>query len=645
MASQPLAGLRAFLKRARNFHGSTSSAARSGSPAPRKAAQRHSLPSAARVRASGISRAVALTLGLIATFALPLLTLAAVTAACFLAPPLSRLDSSPLSIALRWSAAPRPGVSAARVLFWSGADALLLSAATAYWILRLRVAMQSGDMRAKRFLLRLLLCVPAIAGVMIARIAHATSLSGHGIEIAAAMAGLIASALLIATIIGRSASTIAVLAIAMVVSLTAALPPWATVAAALGAIAGQYPARFVRNRRTVVRCAVFVMGACGLVAGAAALLTGQTPGESVSTGLQAVLTGCLGAALWFALLTMLERPFQLTTPLGLLELLDPTRTILERFSRQAPGTFAHSLMVGHLAASAADAIGADALLCRVAAQYHDIGKLCRAQFFKENQQGGNVHDRLAPSLSAIIVNSHVRDGERMAKELGLPPVIQDIIMQHHGTTLMRYFYFQAAGGLDPAKADALQSQFRYPGPKPQSREAGIMMLADACEAASRTLRNPSREKIRALVDDIVDDRIGDKQLDECPLTLRDITAIRSALADVICATMHERVEYPTGIDAAPVAATEAVRAPLDDLNLESAPSSSPANSYANFDPAILLSLDTPPLGLGDRRESVAPGAHQPEAAAHGRRPHAKRLAHGIAPAARPARRGTQRPPD
>ncbi len=381
---------------------------------------------------------------------------------------------------------------------------------------------------------------------MIARIAHATSLSGHGIEIAAAMAGLIASALLIATIIGRSASTIAVLAIAMVVSLTAALPPWATVAAALGAIAGQYPARFVRNRRTVVRCAVFVMGACGLVAGAAALLTGQTPGESVSTGLQAALTGCLGAALWFALLTMLERPFQLTTPLGLLELLDPTRTILERFSRQAPGTFAHSLMVGHLAASAADAIGADALLCRVAAQYHDIGKLCRAQFFKENQQGGNVHDRLAPSLSAIIVNSHVRDGERMAKELGLPPVIQDIIMQHHGTTLMRYFYFQAAGGLDPAKADALQSQFRYPGPKPQSREAGIMMLADACEAASRTLRNPSREKIRALVDDIVDDRIGDKQLDECPLTLRDITAIRSALADVICATMHERVEYPAG---------------------------------------------------------------------------------------------------
>ena len=643
MASHPLAGVRAFLKRLSNFHAFSVNAARAGAVAPRKSAQRNSLPQSNRARTPGIRRAAAQAIGLIAALMFPLIALAAVLAACFLVPPLSLLDASPFSAALRWSAMPRPVLSIQRVLFWSGADVLLVSAATAYWVLRLRRAMQSGDMRAKRFLLRLLLCVPAIAGVMIARIAHVTSLSGHGIEIAAAMAGMIASALLIATIIGRSASTFAVLAIAMVVSLTAALPPWATFAAALGAIAGQYPARFVRNRRTVVRCAVFVMGACGVVAGVAALLTGQSPGASISTGLEAVLTGCLGAALWFTLLTMLERPFQLTTPLGLLELLDPTRTILERFSRQAPGTFAHSLMVGHLAASAADAIGADALLCRVAAQYHDIGKLCRAQFFKENQQGGNVHDRLAPSLSAIIVNSHVRDGERMAKELGLPPVIQDIITQHHGTTLMRYFYYQAADGMDPAKAGALQSQFRYPGPKPQSREAGIMMMADACEAASRTLRNPNRESVRVLVDDIVDDRIADKQLDECPLTLRDISAIRSALTDVICATMHERVEYPGAIGAsgAPV---DAERVPLDDLTLDLPPAVLPSESYENFDPAV-LSLDKPPLGLGDRRESVIGSGEQPETIAHGRRPHAKRFAHGFAPAARPVRRGTQRPPD
>jgi putative nucleotidyltransferase with HDIG domain len=264
-----------------------------------------------------------------------------------------------------------------------------------------------------------------------------------------------------------------------------------------------------------------------------------------SIAMQCLVTCCLGAAAWFTLLSCLERPFELSTPLGLLELLDPTRPILERFAREAPGTYAHSIMVGHLAATAADSIGADSLLCRVAAQYHDIGKLSRAQFFKENQpEGQNIHDRINPSLSAIVVNSHVKDGERMAKELGLPASIRDIITQHHGTTLMRYFYFRAAE-MSPARLnDPLEYQFRYSGPKPQTKEAAIMMLADSIEAASRTLNHPSPETIDALIINIINERVDDKQLDECPITIKDLAKIRETFNYVLGAMLHQRIEYP-----------------------------------------------------------------------------------------------------
>jgi putative nucleotidyltransferase with HDIG domain len=468
------------------------------------------------------------------------------------------------------------------LIFWLVINSGLLILASWYWLVCFRRA--ENERKQRRFILRFICTIPAFAGLMAASVISGSNLGGQVVAASLGTAGVIASALLMATVIGLRASTIAVAGMAAVMGLMDIFPAWATVAAVAGAIAGQYMARSVRDRSAMVRCAELVSVAAALSAFVASLLSGRDLASAGSVAFQAALTGCFGSAIWFTLLTTMERPFELTTPLGLLELLDPTRPMLARFAREAPGTFAHSLMVGHLAASAAEPIGADPLLCRVAAQYHDLGKLCRAQFFKENQREGvNVHDRLAPSLSAIVVTSHVKDGERMAKELGLPPVIRDIITQHHGTSLMQYFYYRASEGTQRRADDSLQYQFRYPGPKPQTKEAGIMMMADAIEAASRTLTRPTRESVRELVDQIIDDRISDHQLDECPLTLKDITIIRVTLAEVVCAVLHQRVEYPGAFcDEEPAGSEQDGRAEFD--------------FYEDFDPAVLFTLSDDVFG-------------------------------------------------
>ncbi len=503
----------------------------------------------------------------------PVVALALLVVACFTLPIRSFSASRPALVtnAVFEIPAMRPHASPESLIFWLFANSALLGVVYFYW--RQRFHLASPHTSERRFALRLILTVPAFTGLLWATVISRSDLGGHTVAESLAMAGIIATCLLTASVLGRSAATMTAAILVTLLGLLNLLPAWAIAAALAGALAGQYPARFLRHRVGVVRCAALVMAACVIGAFVTALFTGREIGTAASLGVLAMLNGCLGAAIWFTLLTMMERPYQLTTPLGLLELLDPTRPILAQFAREAPGTFAHSLMVGHLAASAAEAIGADPLLCRVAAQYHDLGKMRRAQFFVENQSDENVHDRLAPSLSALIVNSHVREGEKMAKEQGLPPVISDIIMQHHGTTLMRYFFSQASAGVKARDLARLQHHFRYPGPKPQTKEAGIMMLADAIEAASRTLAHPTRESVRTLIDSIVDDRINDDQLDECPLTLKDLRVVRETLTDVVCAMMHQRVEYP----APHICSEEAPQATID--------------LYEDFDPAIVSAID------------------------------------------------------
>lgn len=248
---------------------------------------------------------------------------------------------------------------------------------------------------------------------------------------------------------------------------------------------------------------------------------------------------------WFGVMA-LERPFGILTHSTLLEMSAFDRPLLRQLCAVAPGTYAHSMMVGALAEAGAQAVEADGLLCRVGGYYHDIGKMNRPDFFIENQRNDNIHGRLSPSLSALIITAHVRDGIEMAKQHRLPAEIRDIIAQHHGTTLISYFYRQAladnVGG--DCTPPGLEERFRYPGPKPQTREAAIVMLADSVEAAARCIDKPNREKLENLIGNIVRGKIEDGQLDQCPLTFADVKKITDAFLHVLRAMMHGRIDYP-----------------------------------------------------------------------------------------------------
>lgn len=259
-----------------------------------------------------------------------------------------------------------------------------------------------------------------------------------------------------------------------------------------------------------------------------------------------LLNGMLAGWVAVGALPMFEQFSGITTHFRLMDLSHMNEPLLRRLTLEAPGTYQHSMMVANLAEQAARAIDADALLCRVGAYYHDIGKMKRPRFFIENQMGlENPHDKLAPSLSTRIIHSHVKDGVEMAKAAKLPDVLIDFIAQHHGTALVGYFYHQAcARSAEPV----FEEDFRYPGPKPQTRETAVLMLCDGLEAAARTLSAPTPEKLTELVEKMVKHNLDDGQLDESGLSLRDIKIIKDTLSKALQGIYHARIEYP---DAAP----------------------------------------------------------------------------------------------
>ncbi len=302
----------------------------------------------------------------------------------------------------------------------------------------------------------------------------------------------------------------------------------------------------IRNRADIVRAAVIVSAvnvATTVVAHGATMST--LPDGIGAHALWSTVVGSGSVLLFVFFAALLERMFRLTTHLTLLELSDHNNPLLRRLEMEAPGTYQHSIVVGNLSESAADAIGADSLFCRVASYYHDVGKIVRPHFFVENQVGESRHSALSPSLSALIVTSHVKDGVELAEEHRLPPPIINIIREHHGTCLIKYFFHQAvtSGG---ESVPALEYQFRYDGPRPQSKESGIIMLADSAEAASRTLQKPTPSRVRDLIERIVRDRLADGQLDECELTFRDLEKIIAAFTRSLSTRLHARVEYPVG---------------------------------------------------------------------------------------------------
>ncbi|MFY9552599.1 MAG: HDIG domain-containing metalloprotein, partial [Thermoanaerobaculia bacterium] len=244
-------------------------------------------------------------------------------------------------------------------------------------------------------------------------------------------------------------------------------------------------------------------------------------------------------------LPIFEHLFSVVTDIRLLELSNQNLPLLRTLALEAPGTYQHSLMLGHLAEAAAEAIGADALLARVSGYYHDIGKTKMPDYFIENQpKGYNRHDRLEPSMSALIIAAHVKEGVEMAKKARLPEPIVTAIREHHGTKLIRYFYQKALTRSDPAQGPVRETEYRYPGPRPSTRILGILMIADAVEAASRTLVEPTPAKIRAMIQTIMDDCLRDGQFDDCDLTMRDLASIIDALEHSVNTVFHHRIDYP-----------------------------------------------------------------------------------------------------
>ena len=302
----------------------------------------------------------------------------------------------------------------------------------------------------------------------------------------------------------------------------------------------------VTKRATVMAVGLATMLIAAIAIFAAELATGASAGIALRECLWGFPNGFMAGVLALLSLMLLENIFNLTTPLRLLELADPAHPLLKKLLQVAPGTYNHSIQMGALAEAAAEAIGANPLLARVGAYYHDIGKTVRPEYFVENQiYVDNPHDRLSPNLSKLAITAHVRDGEHLGKLYGLPQPVMDIMKQHHGTSVLAYFFHKAK---ETAKEPVYEESYRYEEQKPRSKEAAIIMLADSVEAAVRAMENPTRRKIQGVIQEIIKQKIQDGQLDESALTQGDLHKIRDSFDTSLLGLVGHRIRYPEAQD-------------------------------------------------------------------------------------------------
>jgi putative nucleotidyltransferase with HDIG domain len=349
----------------------------------------------------------------------------------------------------------------------------------------------------------------------------------------------------------------------------------------------------LRERQTLIRMSIVIAIMLSLMTVLDQLIALPSIGvetttylsSMISSGAQAGISGLLVGGIALFTLPFIERAFDITTGMTLIELRDPKQPILRELQQRAPGTYNHSLNVASIAESAAESIGADALLTYVGCLYHDIGKMNKPGYFIENQAGGpNKHDKLTPAMSLLIIVGHVKDGMEMAREQGLPKALHHFIEAHHGTTLVEYFYRRAreqaaqAGEERTAEQILLEQaeqlpdevDYRYPGPKPRSKEVAIVMLADAIESATRTLSDPTPARIDALVRSLANKRLMDGQFDECDLTFRELSTICESISKSVASIYHGRVKYTS--------TEESDKTPEKPKKAEDAPSDPPARS-------------------------------------------------------------------
>lgn len=338
----------------------------------------------------------------------------------------------------------------------------------------------------------------------------------------------------------------ALLLVLLLAAITGTLPPFGSYSTVLVLIAGGAAAamsvRAVRRRSETWVSIAIITAAAGLVLLAHGMATSR---PWVEVGQGAFLFGfnaTVSAIMAMGFMFLFERFTGITTDRALLEWADPTRPLLRDLAMEAPGTYAHTISVANLAEAAASRINANSLLCRVGVLYHDVGKKLKPHYFVENQPDGrNPHDKLKPETSASIVIEHVTEGVRLAKDAKVPEIVVKFILEHHGTQRVGFFYEKAR---EESGKEVDTKRFTYPGPKPRSRETAIVMLADSCESAARAMQDPEPDRIRDLIDTIVDSKISDGQLDEAPLTLGEIALIKQQFVNILSGVMHRRIEYP-----------------------------------------------------------------------------------------------------
>jgi putative nucleotidyltransferase with HDIG domain len=320
----------------------------------------------------------------------------------------------------------------------------------------------------------------------------------------------------------------------------------------------------IRSRSRLIEVGGVSAIAMMLATAAWGLITLDNSQDIISNSLFAGAAGLATGFIVLGILPFIEKAFRITTGMTLLELSDFSHPLLRRLALEAPGTYSHSLQVATLAEAAAEAIGANSLLCRVAAYYHDVGKINKPDYFVENQQQGqeNRHIHLSPHVSFLIIKGHVMDGVEMAREYMLPTSIFPFVLQHHGTTLVEFFYHNAKEALKKQGDDTeiSDTEFRYPGPKPRNKEVAILMLADCVESATRAMSEPTAGAIEGLVHKLAMNRLLDGQFDDCELTFRDLAKIEKSLTKTLLSIYHGRIAYPStaSITTAP-AATAAVK--------------------------------------------------------------------------------------
>jgi len=317
-----------------------------------------------------------------------------------------------------------------------------------------------------------------------------------------------------------------------------------TILAVLNAIAGVMLLKKMQQRNDILYSSIYIAMINLMIYLSMGFLLSNNIIDILKKAGMVYLASLIAGVLTIGFLPFFESFFDIVTTVKLLELSNPNHPLLKRLLLEAPGSYHHSVLVANLSEVAAEVVGANPVLARVASYYHDIGKIKRPYFFKENQLGNdNPHDKITPNLSTLIIISHVKDGLELAKEFKIPKVIQDVIGQHHGTTLVKYFYVTMKNSSDNPD-EIKEGDFRYQGPNPESKEAAIIMLADVVEAAVRSIQNPTKGKIEEMVNNLIKSRLNEGQLDNCDLTLKDLEKIRAAFLKVLSGIYHERIEYP-----------------------------------------------------------------------------------------------------